>query len=94
MQPYADVLVHINVQAYYGYGTGGIEPLVSQLDDLAAGDWPATRVAVAWRNLDCAPALDRERLRLAALDCGLPTFDGLDEAAVAIGALQRFDRHR
>jgi acyl-CoA synthetase (NDP forming) len=94
MQPYADVLVHINVQAYYSYGTAGIEPLLAQLDHLVAARWPATRVAVAWRNLDCAPALDRERLRLAAVDAGLPTFDGLDEAAVAIGALQRFDRHR
>jgi acyl-CoA synthetase (NDP forming) len=94
MQPYADVLVHINVQAYYSYGTGGIDPLVAQVEHLAAARWPATRVAVAWRNLDSAPPADRERLRLAAVACGLPTFNGLDEAAVAIGALQRFDRMR
>lgn len=94
MQAYADVLVHINVQAYYSYGTGGIDPLIGQLDHLAAATWPATRVAIAWRNLDCAPPLDRERLRVAAIASGLPTFDGLDEAAVAIRALQRFDRTR
>jgi acyl-CoA synthetase (NDP forming) len=94
VQPYADVVVHINVQAYYSYGTGGIDPLLAQIEHLAGAYWPTTRVAVAWRNLGCAPALDRERLLATAIECRLPTFDGLDEAAVAIAAMQRFDVHR
>ena len=94
VQPYADVMVHINVQAYYSYGTGGIDPLLAQIEHLAGADWPTSRLAVVWRNLGCAPALDRQRLLTTAIDLRLPTFDGLDEGAVAIAAMQRFDAHR
>src|SRR5205085_5557055 len=33
--PFPDVLLHVNVQAYYSYGTGGIEPLLLLLRDPA-----------------------------------------------------------
>src|SRR5690606_6094261 len=89
-QPYADVLVHVNVQAFYSYGEAGIAPLVDQLEALAAGAWPATRLAVVVRNLECAPGADAERLREALVGLDLPLFRDFDEAATAIAAAQRF----
>ena len=32
---FPDVLLHVNVQAYYSYGTGGVEPLLQLLRDTA-----------------------------------------------------------
>ena len=93
-QPYPDVLVHVNVQAYYSYGEAGIAPLVGQLEALAAGVWPASRLAVVVRNLECASGPDAERLRQALVDLGLPLFRDFDEAAIAIAATQRFARAR
>lgn len=93
-QHYADVMVHINVQSYYSYGVQGIAPLMTQLEHLAGASWPATRLALVLRNLDCAPADDRDRVREAAADFRMPVFDDLDEAATAIAAIQRFDTVR
>lgn len=93
-QPFPDVLVHVNVQAYYSYGTRGIDPLLDQLGHLAAGDWTSTRLAVVVRNLDCAPGVDADRLRDSLAELGLPLFRDFDEAAVAIAALQRFTAAR
>lgn len=93
-QQFRDVLVHVNVQAYYSYGTRGIDPLLEQLGHLAAGDWRSTRLAVVVRNLDCAPGADADRFRAALAATGLPLFRDFDEAAVAIAALQRFTAAR
>jgi acyl-CoA synthetase (NDP forming) len=92
-QGYPDVLVHVNVQAYFSYGTRGIEPLIEQLDHLAAGDWSTTRLGIVVRNLDCAPGAEAERLRAAVAEAGLPMFRDFDEAATAIAALKRFTAH-
>jgi acyl-CoA synthetase (NDP forming) len=89
-QPYPDVVVHVNVQAYYSYGEAGIVPLAGQLEALASGVWPHTRLAVVARNLECAPGPDAERLRQAMVELDLPLFPHFDEAAAAIAAAQRF----
>src|SRR6478609_5464015 len=81
-QPYPDVLVHINVSAYYGYGTEGITPLVAQLADLAAAPLGDTRLAVVLRNLDVATGPDADTLISATADLGLVAFPTLDQAAV------------
>ena len=31
-QPFSDVLLHVNVAAYYGYGTGGVDQLLETLE--------------------------------------------------------------
>lgn len=90
VQPYADVLVHVNVGAYYSYATAGIAPLVDQMAALAARHWPGTRLGVVARNLQCAPGPEAEALRRALVDLDLPLFGDFDEAATAIAALQRF----
>ena len=33
-QPFSDVLVHVNVAAYYGYGTAGVAPLLPVIEQL------------------------------------------------------------
>lgn len=93
-QHYADVLVHVNVQSYYSYGGRGINPLVDQLRDLAAGQWSTSRLAVVVRNVECAPGNDADRLRFELAAMGLPLFRDFDEAAVAIAAMKRFGTAR
>ncbi|MGW7691326.1 acetate--CoA ligase family protein [Streptomyces asiaticus] len=92
-QPYADVLVHVNVAAYFNYGTAGLTPLLDALGALLQRGFPQ-RVALVPRNLDIAPPADQERLSAFAERNGLRMFRSFDEAAVAIGAAQRFDRYR
>ena len=92
---YADVLAHVNVSAYYGYGTAGVAPLlpvVERLGRISAAH--RVRVALVVRNLDSAPATDVEAVTRACRDAGLPRHRDLDEAAVAIAAAQRFARAR
>ena len=62
-QPYPDVLVHVNISAYYGYGTDGVVPLIAQLADLADAALSDARLAVVFRNLDVAPRTRRRRTR-------------------------------
>ena len=88
-QPYPDVLVHVNVSAYYGYGTEGVAPLLAQLADLAGAPLGDARLAVVLRNLDVASGPDVDALAAASADLGLVTFPTLDEAAVAIAAIAR-----
>jgi acyl-CoA synthetase (NDP forming) len=87
--PYADVLVHVNVAAYYSYGDAGLAPLLAQLDDLVAAELPA-RIAVVARNLECATGGDADGLRAHAAALGLSLHADLDQAAVAIAAVRRF----
>jgi acyl-CoA synthetase (NDP forming) len=91
---YRDALLHVNVQAYYSYGTGGIAPLVDLLEQLAATERPGTRVTLVLRNLECAPPDDARALADACTAVDLVGFRDFDEAATAIAAGQRFDRAR
>jgi len=93
-QPYPDVLVHVNVQAYYGYGTGGVAPLIELIPLLAGSRTHGARLALVARNLDVAPGGDLEAVLTAAADAGLPLMRTLDEAAVAIAAAKRHARNR
>ena len=94
VQTYADVLVHVNVQAYYSYGTEGVRPLVAQMASYSSRPWTRTRTGVVVRNLECAPPEDAETVRSALVDLGLPSFRDFDEAAAAIAAMERFSAAR
>jgi acyl-CoA synthetase (NDP forming) len=93
-QRYRDALLHVNVQAYYSYGTTGVAPLLELLARLAATNWPGTRVALVLRNLECASPDDARALADACTAAELACFRDFDEAATAIAAAQRFDRAR
>ncbi|GGM58774.1 hypothetical protein GCM10007977_070400 [Dactylosporangium sucinum] len=90
-QPYPDVLLHVNVQSYFSYGTGDLTPLVDLLGRLPELAGPA-RVTVAARNLDTAPGDAADRIGAAAVAAGVPLFGTLDAAATAIAAVKRWTR--
>ena len=89
-ESFDDVLLHVNVQAYYGYGTGGAAPLLRQLAALQPDRWPA-RLTVVLRNLDTAPAHERDAIVSAS---PVPAYRTFAEAAVAVAATKRFARTR
>jgi acyl-CoA synthetase (NDP forming) len=91
-QAFSDVLVHVNVAAYYSYGTAGLAPLVTALSALAGRRFTA-RVAVVARNLDVADADGATALRVLVQD-GMRVHRDFDTAARAIAAAQRFDAVR
>jgi hypothetical protein len=102
---YPDVLLHVNVQAYYSYGTanlpegqGRAAPLEALLRSvgaaLAGARYPASRVVMVTRNLEVAPGVDADAILATAAEAGLPTYRTFDEAAVAIAAGKRFARSR
>lgn len=96
--PYPDVLLHVNVGAYYAYGTGGSAPLCALIESVGAAvataRYPASRVVMVTRNLDVAPGADADAVLAAAADAGLPTYRTFDEAATAIAAGKDFARVR
>jgi acyl-CoA synthetase (NDP forming) len=93
-QPLPDVLLHVNVAAYYGYGTGGAAPLCELVasvgrafgTDGGVARYPASRAVLVTRNLDVAPGADADAVRDAAVVAGLPVYPTFDEAAAAIAA--------
>lgn len=93
-QHYRDVLVHVNVQSYYSFGTGGGDRLIPVAGALADLQWPGVRVTFVGRNSDCAPSADADALFAACRDKGVLAYRTLGEAAAAIAAGQRFDRSR
>jgi acyl-CoA synthetase (NDP forming) len=90
-QPFPDVLLHVNVQAYYGYGDAGVRPLLDLMETLAALDLGSRPVVVA-RNLDVAPGGHLDEVFAGANRFGIPLYRTLNEAAVAISAGKRFAR--
>jgi len=95
-QPFPDVLLHVNVQAYYGYGTAGTAPLCELVASVGAAfagaRYPATRVVLVTRNLDVAPGSDADAVRNAAILAGLPVYRTFDEAAAAVAAGKELTR--
>jgi acyl-CoA synthetase (NDP forming) len=95
---YPDVMLHVNVQAYYSYGTGGAAPLVSLIQTVGAAlggaRYPASRVVMVTRNLEVAPGVDADGVLAAAATAGVPTYRTFDEAATAIAAGKEFARAR
>ncbi|MDI2127176.1 acetate--CoA ligase family protein [Yinghuangia seranimata] len=86
---YADALLHVNVQSFYGYGDGGVAPLLELLGSLGALPANGARIGLVARNLACAPPDDAERVAAACGAAGVPLFRDFDEAATAIAAVQR-----
>lgn len=95
-QPYADVILHVNVQAFFSFGSDGAAKLLlvpGAIADLAEA-WPSVRFAFVPRNLDCAPPETAAALVAASRARGVRVFPMLDLAALAVAAAQRFDRWR
>ncbi|WP_419923782.1 acetate--CoA ligase family protein [Candidatus Poriferisocius sp.] len=95
-QPYPDVVVHTNVQAFFSYAGDGIERLFPIIETTAAAtkQWPQTRLSLVLRNIDCAPPDIAARIQQTCLDANLPTFTRFTEAMTAVAATKRHARNR
>ena len=94
IQPYPDVVIHSNVQAFFSYAGDGIERLFPIIETTADRGWPHTRLSLVLRNLDCAPPEIAARIQQTCLDANLPTFTRFDEAMAAVAAAKRHARNR
>ncbi len=96
VQPYPDVVVHTNVQAFFSYAGDGIERLFPIIETTAAAtkQWPQTRLSLVLRNLDCAPPDITARIQQTCLNANLPTFTRFTEAMTAVAAAKRHARNR
>lgn len=94
VQPYPDVVVHSNVQAFFSYAGDGIERLFPIIETTAARRWPHSRLCLVLRNLDCAPPETADRIQQTCLDADLPAFTRFDEAMAAVAAAKRHARNR
>jgi acyl-CoA synthetase (NDP forming) len=93
-QPYGDLIVHFNVQSYFSFGPGGADKLLPSLDMVADLAYPGTRVTLVPRNVDTAPPELAAAMFARAVERGLPCYRTLDEAAVAVAAVQQFTAAR
>jgi acyl-CoA synthetase (NDP forming) len=95
---FADVLLHINVAAYYGYGPPDLAPLAELIKDTGeiktGGTGGIGRVALVLRNFEVARGVDADLVAQACREADLPTFATLDAAARAIAAVQKFSATR
>lgn len=94
IQPYPDVVIHSNVQAFFSYTGDGIERLFPIIETTAARHWPHTRLCLVLRNLDCAPPETAVRIQQTCLDANLPAFTRFDEAMSAVAAAKHHARNR
>ena len=93
-QPYPDVVVHTNVQAFFSYAGDGIDRLFPIIETTAARAWPRTRLSLVLRNLDCAPPDIAARIQQTCLNANLPTFTRFSEAMTSVAAAKRHARSR
>lgn len=93
-QPYPDVVIHSNVQAFFSYAGDGIERLFPIIETTAARAWPHTRLSLVLRNLDCAPPETAARIQQTCLDANLPAFTRFAEAMAAVAAAKRHAHNR
>ncbi|MBB5778234.1 acetate--CoA ligase family protein [Nonomuraea jabiensis] len=90
-RPYGDVVLHVNVQAFFTYGDAA-EPLyayaraVAQAQAALAG----TRITLVTRNGECAPPGVEDEVRRIAAEAGIPVYRSMEAAAVAVAAGGRY----
>ncbi len=94
VQPYPDVVIHTNVQAFYSYAGDGIERLFPIIETTAARGWPSSRMCLVLRNIDCAPPETAARIQQTCLDANLPTVTRFAEAMTAVATAKRHARNR
>jgi acyl-CoA synthetase (NDP forming) len=93
-QSYSDLLLHINVAAYYGYGPPDLRPLADLVGRTGCIDIGTSRLALVLRNAGVARGPDADLVAAACREARLPTFTTPDSAARAIAACQDFAARR
>ncbi|MEQ4718120.1 acetate--CoA ligase family protein [Nonomuraea sp. B19D2] len=84
---YRDVVLHVNVQAFFTYGDAA-EPLYAYARAVAGAQeaLPGTRITLVTRNGECAPAGVEDAVRRIAAAAGIPVYRSMEAAAVAVAA--------
>jgi acyl-CoA synthetase (NDP forming) len=90
-QDCSDVLLHVNVAAYYGYGPPNLQSLADLIRRTGSLDVGNSRLALVLRNAEVARGYDADLVAAACRDARLPAFTTPDAAARAIAAVQRFE---
>ncbi|NJP94421.1 CoA-binding protein [Nonomuraea sp. FMUSA5-5] len=88
---YRDVVAHVNVQAFFTYGTAP-EPLYAYARALAGAQTarPSLRITLVTRNGECAPAGVVDEVGRIAAAAGIPVYRTMEAAAVAVAAGGRY----
>jgi acyl-CoA synthetase (NDP forming) len=92
-QEFSDVLLHINVAAYYGYGPPNLHSLADLIGRTGCVDLASSRLALVLRNAEVARGEDADVVAAACREARIPTFATPDAAARAIAGMQRFSAH-
>ena len=93
-QDCSDVLLHVNVAAYYGYGPPDLASLAELVRATGRLDVANSRLALVLRNAEVARGPDADLVAEACREARLPAFTTPDAAARAIAAVQRFEARR
>ncbi len=93
-ESFTDILLHVNVASYYGYGPPDLAPLAELIAYTGGLDTHGARLALALRNAGIARGADADLVAEACRSARLPTFTTLEAAARGIAALQRFSARR
>jgi acyl-CoA synthetase (NDP forming) len=97
-QPFADIMIHVNVMNYANSGVAnrlpGVQHFKAMVEALAAGSPPDSRIAIVARNLAQAPGSYADDIRAIMKESPFALFDRFSDAAAAIAAAQRFSRRR
>ncbi|MFG6191032.1 acetate--CoA ligase family protein [Nonomuraea sp. JJY05] len=90
-RPYGDVVLHVNVQAFFTYGDAA-EPLYAYARAVAQAQaaLPGTRITLVTRNGECAPPGVEDEVRRIAAAAGIPVYRSMEAAAVAVAAGGRY----
>ncbi|WP_431929397.1 acetate--CoA ligase family protein [Nonomuraea jabiensis] len=90
-RPYGDVVLHVNVQAFFTYGDAA-EPLYAYARAVAQAqaELPGTRITLVTRNGECAPPGVEDEVRRIAAEAGIPVYRSMEAAAVAVAAGGRY----
>ncbi len=89
-ESFTDILLHVNVASYYGYGPPDLRPLADLVLRTAQIPVGSARVALVLRNAEVASGNDADLVAEACRAARLPTFTSLDVATRAIAAAQSF----
>ena len=89
VQPYPDVVAHVNAQSFVSFGTS-MKPLLAYVASVADLQRARPfRVSLVLRNAECGPARIEDKARAIARTAGVPLYRTFDAAASAIAAGKR-----
>ncbi|MEU6712738.1 acetate--CoA ligase family protein [Nonomuraea sp. NPDC046802] len=90
-RPYADVVAHVNVQAFFTYGDAA-ELLYAYARAVAGAQAarPGVRITLVTRNGECAPPGVEDEVRRISAEAGIPVYRSMEAAAAAVAAGGRY----